>query len=106
MLQDTSRETTIVDAEIVATKHRTAFKRYNLTAIGDPLSSILYPLFSGPRIITVPEDTKPHTLLGYFLISNNQDIYRGVSCYIKQVEIIRKLDSKSTVTQCPDISVF
>ena len=27
VLQDTSRETTIVDAEIVATKHKTAFKR-------------------------------------------------------------------------------
>lgn len=45
--------------------------------------------FSGPRIITVPEDSRPGSLLGFFLISNNEGAHRGVSCYLKQVYIIQ-----------------
>ena len=28
---------------------------------------------------------KPGKLLGYFVLSNNPELYRGVSCYLKQV---------------------
>ena len=28
---------------------------------------------------------KPGKLLGYFVISNNPELYRGVSCFLKQV---------------------
>ena len=51
-----------------------------------PLKDNPIILYSGPKIISVPEDSRPGALLGYFLISNNQEIYRGVSCYIKQVK--------------------
>ena len=41
--------------------------------------------FSGPSLINVPEDTSEGKLLDYFIVRNNRDLYRGVSCHLRQI---------------------
>ena len=86
----------MVDAEIIATHHKSAFKR-----LTDLILCVEIQIFlpcSGPRIITVPEDSRPGSLLGFFLISNNEGAHRGVSCYLKQVNVIEIMKSSVSDT--------
>ena len=77
ILEDTRGETTIVDAAINVTKPQTAF-------------------LTGPRVIKVAEDAKPGFRIGFFVLSNNPEMYRGVSCFIRQVRL--KLEASFNLT--------
>ena len=68
ILEDTRGETTIVDAAINVTRPQTAF-------------------LTGPRVIKVAEDAKSGFRIGHFILSNNPEMYRGVSCFIRQVRL-------------------
>ena len=68
ILEDTRGETTIADAAINVTKPQTAF-------------------LTGPRVIKVAEDANPGFRIGHFILSNNPEMYRGVSCFIRQVKL-------------------
>ena len=69
ILSDTRGETTIVDAAINVTAPQSAF-------------------LTGPRLLKVPEDARPGARIGHFILSNNPEMYRGVSCFIRQVNFI------------------
>ena len=74
ILSDTRGETTIVDAAINATAPQSAF-------------------LTGPRLLKVPEDARPGARIGHFILSNNPEMYRGVSCFIRQVNFISRVDN-------------
>ena len=46
---------------------------------------------------------KPGKLLGYFVLSNNPELYRGVSCYLKQVRFIQDWTVFRTICRLPHL---
>ena len=78
ILSDTRGETTIVDAAINATAPQSAF-------------------LTGPRLLKVAEDARPGARIGHFILSNNPEMYRGVSCFIRQVNFISRVDYFLTI---------